>query len=104
MPLDSTSVVVWDNEAIDAGEFSDPVSIASGARVRVMGHCSAATVLDVYFSHNNQQYYRSEFSIQIGGEDDFNKAFDVEVSYMKLKSSEAVTIKAVVVKKITSIL
>lgn len=105
MPLDSTHEVVWSNQPLSAGAQSAPISIAVASRVRLMGHASQQTSFDILFgTTSNGTFYKSEFTIQVGGDDDFSLAFSAEVSYLKIRCNDAATVTLILVKKITSLL
>jgi len=105
MPLDSTTETIWNNESLPAAEVSSPISLATASRVRILGSTDAATSFDVLFgTTTNGAYYRSEFTIAVGGADQFSLAFDVEAPYMKIRCNDAAVVTLKLVKKISSIL
>ncbi len=86
--------VVWNNESSGENGESSVFDSKNYANLTIIGEASEATSIEVMASLDNENYYVADrFIIQEGGSD-FHAWYSWGARYVKLKSSEDVTITA----------
>ena len=84
------------NGPIVAGGFTSALSKPNSRVLSVYGNSSGPTTLTLQFSHDNTNWYSSQYQITTGvGASDFGFSIECAVSYIRLMSSSAVTLLVV---------
>lgn len=87
---------LWNNAATGAGGTSTAVDTFNCGILSFMGTSSGATTLTVQYSPDNAAFYDSSTTIVLGGAGDFGVTVSIGAEYVRLKSSNNVTVTATV--------
>jgi hypothetical protein len=89
-----THANAWDNAASGAGGFSNILDTEGCSIVSGFGHVSGTTTLTLQVSQNGADFYDNNGQEAITGAVDFGTSWTVAARYVRLKSSNNVTITA----------
>lgn len=84
----------WNNAAVAANGVSNAVNIPYQVFVTCFGHVSAATTLTLQISQDGTNFYDTAVTAAPSGAVDFYLGTNIGAAYIRLKTSNAVTITA----------
>jgi len=98
-PVVGASANAWDDAAVGAGDDSASVDCFYQYRISAFGTADGATTISAWISQDDTTYFDTGESVVLSGAGDFHISFQTAARYVRLRSSDAVTITATIAGK-----